>query len=62
MENFQVPGVISQNRIDGNPGRRMTPLENSGPAFIVCRDGDDQPALAGYRNNEEEITYGQKRP
>ena len=62
MENFQVLGVISQNRIDGNPGRRMTPFGNGRPAFIGRRDGDDQPALAGHQYDKEEITYGKTRP
>ena len=62
MENYHAPGVIPQNQIDGNPGRRMTPFGIGRPAFIVHSDGDEQPALAGSRNNEEEITYGQTRP
>lgn len=58
MENYHAPGVISQNQIDGNPGRRMTPFGIGRPIVIVHGDGDDQPAPAGSWNNEEEITYG----
>jgi hypothetical protein len=58
MEIYHVPGVISQNQIDGNPGRRMTLFGNSRPAFIGRWNGDEQPALAGYRNNKEEIING----
>jgi hypothetical protein len=58
MENYHVPGIFSQHQIGGNPGRQMTPFGNAGPAFIGCRDGNEQPDLTGNRNNTEEITYG----
>ncbi len=62
MENFQVPEVICRIRIFGNPGRQMTPFGNNIPAYIGRRENDEQPALAGHRNKEEGITYGQTRP
>jgi hypothetical protein len=58
MEIYHTPGVISRNQIDGKAGRQMTLSGNSGPAFIMRWNGDEQPALAWYRNNKEEVVHG----
>jgi len=58
MENNHAPGIISQNQIGGKHGRRTTPFGKGGPVFIGRWNEDEQPALAGYRNNKEEIIHG----
>ncbi len=58
MENYHAQGFIIQNLIKRIPDKQIPQFGNSGPAFIDCRDGDEQPPLAGYWNNEEEIAYG----
>ena len=62
MENFQVPEVIRKIRTFKNPDTQMTLLENNMPVYIGRRERDEQPVMAGHRNNEEEITYGRTQP